>query len=187
MAHKSLPSPDVLRQLLKYDPDTGRLFWRRRGVEWFRDGNQSAERSASIWNGKFAGKEAMTCVSDGYRTGNILSKMHRAHRVAFAMHYGSWPIDQIDHIDGNRANNRIENLRDVSNETNGRNAKRIATNMSGVTGVCWNKRDRRWLAYIRVHDVKHHLGEFQIFDDAVRARKAAEATYGFHPNHGRNV
>lgn len=183
---KHLPNPDLLRKLLRYEPATGKLFWRERSVDLFTDGRQTAQHNCAAWNGKFAGKEALyTDNGDGYVHGRILNRNYFAHRVIWAITYDEWP-DHIDHVNGIRSDNRIENLRSVSQAENNRNQKRRSTNTSGVCGVSWCKRDGKWVARITSNGKYKCLGYFDDFDDAVSARKAAEEKYGFHRNHGRD-
>ena len=100
---------------------------------------------------------------------------------------GSYPPDQIDHINGDRADNRWTNLRHANNTENSRNTKIACNNSSGVTGVCFNKREQKWRAAIGNNGKVISLGDFDNFDDAVRARKEAEKLYNYHPNHGRSI
>lgn len=115
----------------------------------------------------------------------INAVLYQNHRIAWALHHGCWPDDQIDHINGNPEDNRIANLRAVSNAENQRNARRKCTNTSGVTGVSWHSRDHVWHANIREKGRLLYLGSFDSFDEAVAVRKAAEHEYGYHENHGR--
>lgn len=177
---------DVLRELLSYDAETGKLYWRTRLPKHFRDGKHSASHTSSKWNGMYAGKEALTAVEpQGYLHGDIFGKRYKAHRVIWALTYGKWPTSDIDHINGNSGDNRIENLRVVSKEENMRNQRRSSANKSGVTGVCWNPIRRKWSAQIKVRGKKYHLGLFDQLMAAAAARKVAEKHFGFHPNHGR--
>ena len=181
MAAKALPSPEVLRQLLQYEPDTGKLFWRVRSSEMFK-----AERDATAWNNKNAGNEAfITLQSAGYRMGYVFQRGILAHRAAWAIAYGSWPDGEVDHINGIRTDNRLCNLRDVCPNENRQNQRMPATNTSGVMGVTWSKEKGKWQAQIMVGRKHKNLGRFEVFNDAVSARKAAEEKYGFHENHGR--
>lgn len=100
-------TPFELRQLVEYDPETGSLIWKQ------RDGNARL-------NSKLAGKPAFAQLSDGYLTGRIKGKNYKAHRIAWAVAYGEWPQGQIDHINGDRSDNRLPNLRVVSNSENGK-------------------------------------------------------------------
>ena len=92
---------------------------------------------------------------------------------------------QVDHIDGNRKNNSISNLRVVSNMENHRNMKRSKSNKSGITGVSFHQRDKLWLSSIKVNYKTITLGCYKDFFLACCARKSAEIKYGFHANHGR--
>ena len=188
MASKALPSPEVLRQLLRYEPDTGKLFWKERGPEWFSDGKILARVRSAQWNTKYAGREALTGRHNGYCAGVIRQfgwKLY-AHRVVWAIYYGTWPENQIDHVNGVRSDNRIENLRDASSSENSRNMARGARNKSGVVGVSKCGDTGKWVASIYIGGGKtKRIGKFLSIEDAASARKAAEAKYGYHPNHGR--
>lgn len=127
MAKKPLPSPEQLRQLLEYDPDTGSLFWRPRTGPY-----------SQRWNTRWAGKRAGTINGDGYRMLKVFDQCLLAHRVVWAMHHGYWPA-ALDHRNGKRYDNRIKNLREVPHVINQRNQGRHRSNKSGRTGVCWHK------------------------------------------------
>lgn len=90
----------------------------------------------------------------------------------------------IDHIDGNPQNNRLENLRLVTQKTNSRNCRISTNNRSGHLGVYWDVRDRKWFAEIGVDGRKIKLGSSTDKEAVVALRKSAERKYGFHPNHG---
>jgi hypothetical protein len=107
-----------------------------------------------------------------------------AHRVAFAHFYGHWPTDKVDHINQNRSDNRIENLRDVSPQENSQNQKLSKRNTSGVTGVTWHNQRKKWMAQITVSLKTHTLGIYEKKADAIAARKDAERRFGFSANHG---
>lgn len=166
--------PSELRALLAYDASTGELLWRMR-----RQGTPQ-------WNARYAGKPALTATDDrGYRVGEILHSRALAHRVAWAIHHGEWPTAHIDHISGDRTDNRMSNLRLSPGGENARNAQRSTRNKSGVTGVRWYRQVGKWHAQIMVDGRNHHLGFFNGFDEAKAAREAANSTYNYHPNHGR--
>lgn len=175
-------NPGLLRDLLDYDAETGALTWRVRGPKWF-----AKDRDCEPWNARYAGKPAFT-VQDtyGYLNGKIFSKRYLAHRVIWAIVHACWP-EQVDHINGSKADNRIANLREVSNAGNAQNRKRPNTNTSGVVGVVWHKQKQRWQAQIGVGDRMVCLGRFTDKDEAIAARKAAEVAHGYHANHGREV
>lgn len=167
--NETLERIQVLREHLDYNADTG--FFRRR----IRTNNRCE-------NGWFKGCEN----SDGYLQVRVSMGLHKAHRIAWAIHYGEWPDGQIDHINGDKSDNRIVNLRDVTPRQNSRNSKLQKNSSSGVNGVRFDKKSGKWKAHIRVDEGTKHLGYFVRFEDAVAARKEADAIYGFHPNHGRS-
>ena len=173
MKPTELPTQQYLRQILDYNPKTGALTWKRR-----EDVNAS-------WNTMFANKPAFITVEQrGYLVGRIKSRSFKAHRVIWKMVHGVDPI-VIDHINGDRTDNRIENLRSVARHENSRNAGLPKSNASGVIGVRWNKARSKWVANIRHSGKQCHIGIFKDFHEAVSARKSAEREYGYHPNHGR--
>ena len=182
-AHDSI-SADALPELLHYDADTGALTWRARGPHLF-----NRPSSASAWNAKWADRPALTHVNpEGYLHGSIFGRLYRAHRVAFALHYGEWPQHDVDHINGDRSDNRIANLRDVTNAQNHRNRALSKRNTTGASGVFFCPRKNVWRAMIRVQGGrKKSLGHHSSMEAAVIARRAAESEFGYHPNHGRSV
>jgi len=159
---RSLPSRLRLNELFVYD--NGKLFNR-------------IDRSGCARKGQEAGT---FCKDIGYRKVYFDRRVYYTHRLIWKLLYGEDPVE-IDHINGNRSDNRITNLRSVSHLENTRNSKRRSGNTSGVTGVFWLKDRSKW----RVSISQELLGEFNKFEDAVAARKQAEKEHGYHPNHGR--
>jgi hypothetical protein len=180
MAKSQLPAPEVLRNLLDYDLNTGALTWRARPIGCF-----PTAQSGKTWNARYAGKLAGSFDPEGYRTVTVFGTRYRAHRVAWAIHHGEWPKGEIDHINHVRDDNRIKNLRVVDVVHNARNQSLYTNNKSGVIGVCFEKRTRSWRAYIRTDTCNQHLGRFKTFEEAAAARTAAEPANGYHPNHGQ--
>jgi hypothetical protein len=184
MTKKPIPI-ETLRALLICDPAQGKLFWKHRPLEYFAETN-NPERACAAWNARYAGKEAFTAdKGNGYLRGAIFSRPYLAHRVIWAMATGAWPPDQIDHINGDRADNRIENLRAVTSAENQQNAAMRHDNTSGVVGVSWHKAHGKWQVQIRASGKNIHLGYFNNKDEAVATRATADIEYGFHENHGR--
>ena len=156
-----------LDELLDYDPDTGEFRWRvSRGP-----------RKA----GAVAGGPHQT----GYAVIRIDSVQYLTHRLAWLTTYGEFPPEQTDHINHDRSDNRISNLRAVSNAENALNQKIAKNNTSGSVGVYWYPKIGKWVAAIRVRQKYIHLGCFAEKEDAISARKAAEEEHNFHPNHGK--
>lgn len=120
----------------------------------------------------------------GYRTTRFLGINMSVHRIIWIMHHKRDIVGEIDHINQNRSDNRIENLREVTNKENMKNQTKYTNNKSGVTGV--ERKKNRWVASIRVDGKLLFLGSFIEKDDAIEVRKAAELEHRFHGNHGRN-
>lgn len=168
-----------LREMLRYNAETGRLFWKTRPLSSF-----ATEHAGKVWNSHFVGAEAGSIHTDGYRHVEIGRRKFLSHRIVWALVYGVWPEGFIDHIDHNRMNNKISNLRVVTRVENNRNASLRADNTSGAVGVRWHKNSRKWEARVGVSGRLHYLGLFAKFDDAVLARKLADQEVGYHENHG---
>ena len=156
---------EKLKTHLFYDPDTGDF-----------------TRIAAFSNSAKVGDTAGTVV-DGYVRIGISGIIYKAHRLVWLYMYNKWP-NNIDHINHNRSDNRLKNLRDVSHIANSRNKSIFKSNTSKITGVHWAKRDKVWLARITINYKKISLGSFCNIFDAACARKSAERKHGFHKNHG---
>lgn len=161
----------LLNELLNYDPETGVLTWRER----------SDVRPE--WNTRFVGKEAGSVITNGYRMIRINGSPSYAHRAIAIMQ--GWDIDglQIDHIDGNRSNNKLCNLRVVTNKVNGKNQKLRSTNTSGVNGVYYDKNRGNW--YVRFGN-NGYGGRFATKEEAMTRRKEIDAIENYHHLHGTN-
>lgn len=183
---KPLPSPELLRKLLRYNPETGFLYWMKRSPDLFYDSIISCEARCKQWNTRYAGNRAFVNRDNkGYYKGGIFGRNYKAHRIIWAMGTGRWPVDQIDHINHNSADNRFANLREVSHQENGRNSSMSSKNTSGFTGVSWSNKDNVWTAHIKISGKSIYLGGFANKLDAIAARKKANFENGFHDNHGR--
>lgn len=147
-----------LRELLNYDPDTG-VFTNR------------ITRSSRAQAGAVVGSLAL----NGYVTIRIDHALHYAHRLAWLYMTGAWPAGDIDHRDCQRANNRWENLRDVTRRTNQENRRTAPTNSTtGMLGVCPDKRRGGVRAQIVVAGKQKHLGKFATADEGHEAYIAAK-------------
>ena len=181
MAVSQIPCPTVMRLLLRYEPVTGKLFWRQRARCWF-----ISKRGHAVWNARYSEAEAL-CYKDnhGYQTGAVLLARHmKAHRAIWAITQGKWPEGHVDHMNGDRTDNRIENLRDVSQLENQQNLKKNSRNKSGQVGVFWHKEYGRWWAYIGSGLTRVTLGFFENKQDAIDARLRAQSLAGYHAMHG---
>lgn len=164
-----LPSQEELRKLFDYDPDTGKLKWKIKIASKIKIGD-----------------EAGTVTSNGYNKVSINRKRYYSQRLIWMWQYGEDPgAAELDHINGNRTDNRIDNLRLVTPAENAKNRKQNSRNTSGATGVSFNKLYQKWESYIISNNKQINLGYYEDWFEAVCARKSAENSYGFHPNHGR--
>ena len=170
---RDLPSPELLRKLLRYEPDTGKLFWIPRPVEMF-----TAERHHKAWNARYAGKESFTTLVKGYRAGSVNNRHVYAHRAAFCIVEGRWP-GIIDHINGDKSDNHWKNLREVSHVLNMRNLPTLETNKSGITGVIFVKSRSVWRASIGVRGSSVFLGDYDTKEKAIIARASAAKALEF--------
>lgn len=122
----------------------------------------------------------------GYLQTRFNFKLYRTHRIVWILLKGDIPAGmEVDHVDGNRTNNKITNLRLVTRGANNKNKKQYKRNTSGVTGITWDKLKNKWVAQISVDKKVIHLGRYNDIQDAIKARHQAEIQYGYHPNHGR--
>jgi len=177
---KQLPSQEILRERLHYDPATGRLYWLARAATTFpTDDPRGQHWAANAYNSHHAGKEAFTSTDRrGYRRGKIDDVVYQAHRVIWKMVYGTDP-DTIDHRNGQQGDNRLENLRDCTNAENSRNYAKPTGASSKYRGVCWVKRDKAWAARISTgKGGKRSLGNFK--DEVLAARAYDRAARELH-------
>ena len=170
---------DYLKSILEYDKATGIFVWKSRPESMFKSKNAFA-----VWNKRYAGKPAGTLKNDsGYLIISINKQMFRSHRLAWLYVYGVMPENQIDHINGVRHDNKFCNLRDTKQGENHKNKRLLSTNKTGFHGITTVKsgkfRVKAW-----DNNKQFHLGYFASLEDAVMARKAFEASHGFHENHG---
>ena len=156
-----------LKKVLNYDPETGIFTWRKR-------------LSPSVRVGAVAGRVS----NKGYIQIGIDLKRITAHRLAWLYVHGQFPPNFIDHINHKKTDNRISNLRLVTNSINAKNLPRRKDNTSGFTGVYWLASSGKWMSLIDADGRRVYLGIFKKIEDAANARKEAEEKYGFHKNHG---
>ena len=139
-----------------------------------------ADTAPRSWRGDIAGNLNNT----GYVVVGTQGKKYLAHRLIFLMHHGYMP-DEVDHINGDRSDNRIENLRAVTRKQNQYNAGTRADNTSGVKGVFWYKQTQKWAAQCKFDGVLYPLGYFDKLSDAASAVRAfRQSNHGEFANHG---
>ena len=130
-----------------------------------------------------AGTKAGTLASRGYLQTMVQGRLYRNHQLVYLMHHGLIP-KFIDHIDGNKLNNKIDNLRETDKCKNNYNAQKRKDNTSGFKGVSFNKRTGKWYGYIMHHRKHIHLGTFKTPEEANVA--VCEARKHYHGDHARN-
>jgi hypothetical protein len=185
MAKKLLPDQALLRQLLDYNPATGFLTWKPRPPEMFCGDALSLSHASNIWNARFANKRAFTARhGSGYLHGRVGADNYMTHRIIWKLVHGCDP-DVIDHINGDKGDNRLANLRNVSMSLNARNMPRLCNNTSGHTGVHLCRKTDRWRAELIAGGRHIRLGRFKTIEAAAVARREAALAHGFHENHGR--
>jgi len=155
-----------LEEVLNFDRENGVFTWKI-----YRGGT------------KKVGDVAGTIDSKGYRQIRIDGVTYLAHRLVWLLVHGAWPSHHIDHIDRNPLNIHESNLRKCTHAQNHQNEGLRSDSTSGVTGVSFIKRSKKWLAYINVENKRIRLGQFETFDEAVAARIQAKKNYHtFHPH-----
>jgi hypothetical protein len=152
MAIKSLPSRELVRQLLDYNAETGSLTW--------------FPRSSAYWNDRHAGKPAGCLKSKGYIIVRIGGTDFRAHRLVWLYVYGEPVPDIIDHVDRNPRNNRIDNLRPATKAQNAANTTRKSA--TGIVGV--DLSDGRYRVRVGSGGRQVYIGQFGTLDEATKAR-----------------
>lgn len=167
-------SNDELKRWLSYDSNTGLFVWLK-----------SPQSKVKV--GSIAGCHSKVGRENPYVIIGLNKRLYFAHRLAWFYVHREWPEFEVDHIDGDRLNNKLENLRSVDRTANMRNQRIGSANKSGVIGVFWSNKDSRWIATIKVNKKNIYLGCFRDIEHAAKKRKEAEKLYGFHFNHGSKL
>lgn len=164
------PKKEIISSVLSYDPVLGGLFW-------------NVKPSTKIAKGQRAGTpHCRGYVSIKYSGFGVSPRL--AHRLVWILLNGEIPAGvMIDHINGDRTDNRIENLRLVDGFQNMRNQKRNAANTSGFPGVSWKPDRKKWRARVKLNRVDTHLGYFSEYEDACQAAAIARLKNGFSARH----
>jgi hypothetical protein len=171
---------EKLKSLLRYEPESGLLFWNPRSSHDFNNPTYY-----KTWNTRFSNKVAGHKRPDGYVEIGLGGKLILCHRAIWCLVNGEWPKFQIDHINGVEFDNRLENLREVTNKDNSKNQKSRG-NSSGVVGVYKRKDTGKFVSYIQNLEGKtEYLGQYDCLEQASAVRKSKEQEYSYHANHGR--
>ena len=152
---------EFVRDRLAYNPDTGIFTWRAHASQSKR------------WNSRYAGTIAGSHCRGYTQIQLPKPQNYYAHQIAWLLVYGVWPSGSLDHINGCRSDNRIDNLRLATTSQNNCNRARQRNNSSGYTGICWNKQAKKWEARIYLDNRKLQWREF--FTDKHEAAAARRA------------
>lgn len=173
---KSELNHDYLISRLDYDPETGVFIHKAKPHD--------SDCRAKQWNARFSGSVAGSFNNKGYINIEIDSKSYKAHRLAWFYVNGQFPDGDIDHINHVKSDNRLSNLRVVTNQQNCMNRSMTDLNTSGAVGVHWCKTNSKWVASIGLNGKRLTLGKFKDKSKAISVRKKAEVEFNFHKNHG---
>lgn len=144
-------------EILGYNPKTGTFWWKRKP------------------NGRVSEYASPGIITNGYLQIQVGGHKRKAHRVAWFLMTGAWPKGHIDHINGDRSDNRWSNLRDASVSENARNRRGAdVDSKSGHRGVYWHKQRCKWASAIRHHGKQISLGLYENIEDAISVRAKAE-------------
>ena len=154
---------NFLKDHLEYFPETGIFLWKKDPIHKKGFLKKKGDKAGINYDGYL-----YICVG-GIR--------YSSHRLSWLFFTGDWPKHEIDHINRVKDDNRFLNLRDTNE--NQRNSSVGKNNISGIIGVCWNKKAKKWTAGIRSEGKQKHLGCFEIKEKAVEARRSAELKYGY--------
>jgi len=155
---------DFIKENLRYDPDTGHLWWTKR----FR--GRPFDRPAGNLD------KTVGYIRISYKIKGIL-KQHKAHRLAWFLYYGVWPKNQIDHINNFRDDNRVLNLREATNFENQANQKIRKGGTSKYKGVSWDKKHSFWVAMVMLNYKNIFLGYYPDEEEAALAYNKAALEY----------
>lgn len=157
---------EILKKYVSYDPDTGHF---------------TSNKCSKYCNKSLGERVGTLHKSKGYRYLTIEGRTYREQRAAFLYMTGNWPIQQVDHINGIKDDNRWVNLRDVDAATNCHNRGMYKNNKSGQRGVVWQKNTSKWQVLCRIRGVQYYKGLYENLDDAI---DVAKAVYAEHHNRG---
>lgn len=155
MANKLNITLDYVLSILNYDEFSGIFKWKHRPINHF-----TSSKAWACWNARYAGTNAGNKNQNGYIQIKIDKKLYKAHRLAMLIATGIMPEDEVDHIDGDKSNNKISNLRRATKSQNNHNRTAYKTNSSGLKCVSWKHSTKKYFAYIVINNKSKHLGYF---------------------------
>ena len=180
-------TPEIVRELLDYDPETGIFTWKPRERHWFK-----SHRGYKAWHGRYAGKRAGSLFTEHrykYQTRRlkIAGVPMLEHRAVWMWMTGEPAPEEIDHRNRDATDNRWRNLRASTHAENMLNMSRYKTNKTGYVGVFWYAKLNKWSASGHAGGKQHHLGYFEDYQDAVAASAGFRKANGYDSDHGQDV
>ena len=145
---------EEVHDMITYDPITGLFFWKYQ------------PNKSNLWNVKYADKKAGYVNNDGYIVITIHRRGYKSHRLAWLYMTGCWPINEIDHINMERDDNRFCNLREATRSENQKNTDQRRSNISGAKGVGFVTSRNKYQARITIHGKRKFIGYFDNLEDA---------------------
>lgn len=148
--------------------------------QWYYYHPESGAISLAPNSLRKSGKPIGQITKNGYMAVRVtdetgISRRFMVHRIAWALYYGRWPDIHIDHINGDRSDNRISNLRAATNSQNSMNRSCHSNSLTGIKGVTWDKQRKKWMARLNKGGKFINLGRFETSDEAKMAYDAAAA------------
>lgn len=148
---------EIVRELLDYNPISGRLVWKERDIKWFKHSlKRTQEHTCHHWNSRFSGKVAGHIGIENYWLIKLFGKSHKQHRIIWLWMTGEWPENDIDHKNRNRSDNRWANLREATRSQNRMNITKQVLNSSGYKGV--SVCDFGFQTEIRANGIREYIG-----------------------------
>jgi hypothetical protein len=161
---KELPSQEILQEYFNYDSETGRLIWKYRDISKFKN-----KHAHAVFTSRFVGNVVGGLDSKGYFIVNVDKNIYYQHRVIWKLVTGKEPEFQIDHINGNRSDNRLENLRDVNCSENNDNKRLSKANTSTLKNIRFKKSSKLWYVSKRVQGLNYSIAYTKTAELAVLA------------------
>jgi hypothetical protein len=156
---------DYFDELLNYDKESGKLYWKSKSSPYSR-----------IIVGEEAG-----CIrhykTNSYRIVVLKNTPYFVHRIIWLLVHKKWPDDQIDHIDGNSLNNKIQNLKSASNQENCRNQRKRLNNTTGHPNIYWHTGKKKYSVSLRFNGKLNHIKDYQTLEEAIIGRDLAWTNY----------
>jgi hypothetical protein len=169
MSYRKEVTIEMLREMIDYNPETGDMVWKE------REGRARGRATAG---------QPVGCPRPPYRTVNIYRNKLYVHRVAFALTHGRWPEPFCDHINGNPEDNRACNLREATHLESAHNIRGHKRSRSGVKGVAWHPKNRRWTTRVSHNRRTFTFGCYATVEEAAQAVRAGrERLHGEFARH----